>query len=123
MALLRGSFEYQGQKRSAASRAYVPKSVWSRMGQPLCDEIAKIEMGDARDFSNFMTAVIDQRAFDKITGYIERAKASDTCDVVAGGGSDDSEGWFIEPTIIVTSDPKAESMVEEIFGPVLTVFL
>ena len=123
VALLRGSFEFQGQKCSAASRAYVPKSVWSHIGQPLCDEIAKIAMGDARDFSNFMTAVIDQRAFDKITGYIERAKASDTCEVVAGGGSDDSEGWFIEPTIIVTSDPKAESMVEEIFGPVLTVFL
>ena len=123
VALLRGSFEFQGQKCSAASRAYVPKSVWSHMGQPLCDEIAKIKMGDARDFSNFMTAVIDQRAFDKITGYIERAKASDTCDVVVGGGSDDSDGWFIEPTIIVTSDPKAESMVEEIFGPVLTVFL
>ncbi len=123
VALLRGSFEYQGQKCSAASRAYLPKSVWSHMGQPLCDEIAKIAMGDARDFSNFMTAVIDQRAFDKITGYIERAKASDTCDIVVGGGSDDSEGWFIEPTIIVTSDPKAESMVEEIFGPVLTVFL
>ena len=80
-------------------------------------------MGDARDFTNFMTAVIDQRAFDKITGYIERAQASDTCDVVVGGGSDDSVGWFIEPTIIVTSDPNYESMVEEIFGPVLTVFI
>jgi 1-pyrroline-5-carboxylate dehydrogenase len=123
VALLRGAFEYQGQKCSAASRAYIPKSVWDRMGNALCAEVAKITMGDARDFSNFMTAVIDQRAFDKITGYIERAKASDTCEVVVGGNSDDSEGWFIEPTIIVTSDPKAESMVEEIFGPVLTVYV
>ena len=123
VALLRGAFEYQGQKCSAASRAYIPKSVWDRMGNALCAEVAKITMGDACDFTNFMTAVIDQRAFDKITGYIERAKASDTCEVVVGGGSDDSEGWFIEPTIIVTSDAKAESMVEEIFGPVLTVYV
>ena len=123
VALLRGAFEYQGQKCSAASRAYIPKSVWDRIGQPLGDEVAKIAMGDACDFSNFMTAVIDQRAFDKITGYIERAKTSETCEIVVGGGSDDSEGWFIEPTIIVTSDPKAESMVEEIFGPVLTVYV
>ena len=123
VALLRGSFEYQGQKCSAASRAYVPKSVWSRMGGPLCDEVRKITMGDARDFTNFMTAVIDQRAFDKISGYIERAQASDSCDIVAGGGSDDSVGWFIEPTIIVTSDPNYESIVEEIFGPVLTIFV
>ena len=93
------------------------------MGGPLCDEVRKITMGDARDFTNFMTAVIDQRAFDKITGYIERAQASDSCEVVVGGGSDDSVGWFIEPTIIVTSDPNYESMVEEIFGPVLTVFI
>ena len=123
VALLRGSFEYQGQKCSAASRAYIPKSVWSRMGQPLCEEVQKITMGDARDFTNFMTAVIDQRAFDKITGYIDRAKASDVCEIVAGGGSDASVGWFIEPTIIVTSDPNYESMVEEIFGPVLTIYL
>ena len=80
-------------------------------------------MGDARDFTNFMTAVIDQRAFDKISGYIDRAKASDACEIVIGGGCDDSVGWFIEPTIIVTTDPNYESMVEEIFGPVLTVYL
>lgn len=123
VALLRGSFEYQGQKCSAASRAYVPSSVWGRIGEPLCDEVRKITMGDARDFTNFMTAVIDQRAFDKISGYIDRAKASDMCDVIVGGGHDDSVGWFIEPTIIVTSDPNYESMVEEIFGPVLTVFI
>ncbi|MDP6378870.1 MAG: L-glutamate gamma-semialdehyde dehydrogenase [Candidatus Thalassarchaeaceae archaeon] len=123
VALLRGSFEYQGQKCSAASRAYIPKSVWGRIGQGLIDEVGKITMGDARDFTNFMTAVIDQRSFDKITGYIERANANPNCEIVVGGGSDDSVGWFIEPTIIVTSDPKSESMVEEIFGPVLTIYL
>ena len=123
VALLRGSFEYQGQKCSAASRAYIPASVWESIGGDLCSEVAKIKMGDARDFSNFMTAVIDQRAFDKISGYIERAKADDSCEVVAGGGSDDSTGWFIEPTIIVSSNPVSETMCEEIFGPVLTVFV
>jgi 1-pyrroline-5-carboxylate dehydrogenase len=80
-------------------------------------------MGDARDFTNFMTAVIDQRSFDNITGYIERAAANPACEIVAGGGSDGSVGWFIEPTIIVSSDPHSESMVEEIFGPVLSVYL
>ncbi len=123
VALLRGSFEYQGQKCSAASRAYIPSSVWESIGDDLCSEVAKIKMGDARDFSNFMTAVIDQRAFDKISGYIERAKEDDSCEVVAGGGSDDSTGWFIEPTIIVSSNPVSETMCEEIFGPVLTVFV
>jgi len=123
VALLRGSFEYQGQKCSAASRAYIPTSVWESIGDDLCSEVAKIKMGDARDFSNFMTAVIDQRAFDKISGYIERAKADDSCEVVVGGGSDDSTGWFIEPTIIVSSNPVSETMCEEIFGPVLTVFV
>jgi len=123
VALLRGSFEYQGQKCSAASRAYIPSSVWESIGDDLCSEVAKIKMGDARDFSNFMTAVIDQRAFDKISGYIERAKADDSCEVVVGGGSDDSSGWFIEPTIIVSSNPVSETMCEEIFGPVLTVFV
>ena len=123
VALLRGSFEYQGQKCSAASRAYVPKSVWSRIGGSLIEEVGKISMGDARDFTKFMTAVIDQRSFDKITGYIERAGANPSSEIVVGGGSDDSFGWFIEPTIIVTTDPKSESMVEEIFGPVLTIYL
>ena len=123
VALLRGAFEYQGQKCSAASRAYSPQSVWNASSDDLCAEIGKSKMGDARDFTNFMTAVIDQRAFDKITGYIERAQARDCCHVVVGGGSDDSEGWFIEPTIIVTTNPTSETMVEEIFGPVLTVYV
>ena len=123
VALLRGAFEYQGQKCSAASRAYIPKSVWNAISSDLCAEIEKIKMGDARDFTNFMTAVIDQRAFDKITGYIERAQARDCCHVVVGGASDGSKGWFIEPTIIVTTNPTSETMVEEIFGPVLTVYV
>ena len=80
-------------------------------------------MGDANNFSNFMTAVIDQRAFDKITGYIERARENPNCEIITGGNYDDSTGWFIEPTIIVSSNPKSESMVEEIFGPVLTVYV
>ncbi len=123
VALLRGSFEYQGQKCSAASRAYIPHSVWQRLAAPLVAEVEKITMGDARDFSNFMTAVIDQRSFDKITGYIQRAEENPNCEVIVGGGSNDSVGWFIEPTIIVSSDPKSETMVEEIFGPVLTVYV
>lgn len=123
VALLRGSFEYQGQKCSAASRAYVPNSVWGRISQPLVTEVEKITMGDARDFTNFMTAVIDQRSFDKITGYIARAEADPNCEIIVGGGSDDSVGWFIEPTIIVSTNPTSETMVEEIFGPVLTVYV
>ena len=123
VALLRGAFEYQGQKCSAASRAYIPQSVWNAISSDLCAEIEKIKMGDARDFTNFMTAVIDQRAFDKITGYIERVQGRNCCQIVVGGGSDDSEGWFIEPTIIVTTNPTSETMVEEIFGPVLTVYV
>tara|TARA_B110000014_G_scaffold261078_1_gene252097 strand:- start:2374 stop:3993 length:1620 start_codon:yes stop_codon:yes gene_type:complete len=123
VALLRGAFEYQGQKCSAASRAYVPKSVWSEISDELIDEIGSISMGDARDLTNFMTAVIDKRAFDKISGYIDRATKRDTCEVVCGGGYDDSVGYFIQPTIILTQDPNSESMIEEIFGPVLTVYL
>lgn len=123
VALLRGAFEYQGQKCSAASRAYVPRSVWDAIRDDLVSEISKIKMGDARDFTNFMTAVIDQRAFDKISGYIDRANSRDTCSVICGGGYDDSTGWFIEPTIIETTNPTSESMVEEIFGPVLTVYV
>ena len=123
VALLRGAFEYQGQKCSAASRAYIPSSVWNAISEDLCSEIGKIKMGDARDFTNFMTAVIDQRSFDKITGYIERAASRDTCTIICGGDSDDSTGFFIEPTIIVTTNPTSETMVEEIFGPVLTVYV
>ena len=123
VALLRGAFEYQGQKCSAASRAYVPSSVWDSMGENLVKEVEKIKMGDASDFSNFMTAVIDDRAFNKINGYIARAKENPDCKIITGGNSDDETGWFIEPTIILTKNPNSETMVEEIFGPVLTIYV
>jgi len=123
VALLRGAFEYQGQKCSAASRAYIPNSVWNGIEENLISEINKIKIGDCNDFTNFMTAVIDEKAFTKITGYIERAKNDSECSIVVGGGSDNSKGWFIEPTIILTKNPDSETMVEEIFGPVLTVYI
>ena len=123
VALLRGAFEYQGQKCSAASRAYIPESVWDAIGNDLVSEVEKIKIGDCKDFTNFMTSVIDQRAFDKITGYIQRAKDNGNCEIVVGGNSNQETGWFIEPTIIVTKDPMSESMVEEIFGPVLTIYV
>ena len=123
VALLRGAFEYQGQKCSAASRAYVPSSVWDSMGDDLVKEVEKIKMGDASDFSNFMTAVIDDRAFNKINGYIDRARDNTDCKIITGGNSNDETGWFIEPTIILTKNPNSETMVEEIFGPVLTIYV
>ncbi len=123
VALLRGSFEYQGQKCSASSRAYIPDSVWDSISEDLCNEIKKIKMGDALDFTNFMTAVIDERSFTKIAGYIDRAKESKSSKIIVGGNYSDEIGWFIEPTVIVTSDPLSETMVEEIFGPVLTIFV
>ena len=123
VALLRGAFEYQGQKCSAASRAYVPSSVWDSMGENLVNEVEKIKMGDASDFSNFMTAVIDDRAFNKINGYIDRAKENPDCKIITGGNNDDKNGWFIEPTIILTENPNSETMIEEIFGPVLTIYI
>ena len=123
VALLRGAFEYQGQKCSAASRAYVPSSVWDSMGDDLVKEVEKIKMGDATDFSNFMTAVIDDRAFNKINGYINRAKDDKDCKIITGGNSNDETGWFIEPTIILTKNPNSETMLEEIFGPVLTIYV
>ena len=123
VALLRGAFEYQGQKCSAASRAYVPKSVWEVMGNQLVSEVNKIKMGDASDFSNFMTAVIDKRAYEKINGYIERANRDPDCEVITGGNCNGESGWFIEPTIILTKNPDSETMVEEIFGPVLTIYI
>ena len=123
VALVRGAFEYQGQKCSAVSRAYLPESLWSEMRDSLLETVGRLSMGDPRDFRNFVTAVIHQRAFDKITGYIERARESDDAEVVAGGDADDSRGWFVEPTVIRSETPDYESMREEIFGPVLTVYV
>lgn len=120
-ALVRGAFEYQGQKCSAASRAYIPESMWARLENDLVDETESLTMGDPRDFRNFLGAVIHRGAFDKISGYIQRARASSDADVIAGGQVDDSEGYFVRPTIIRASDAKYESVCEEIFGPVLSI--
>ncbi len=121
VALVRGAFEYQGQKCSAASRAYVPRSLWSGLQARLAEEVGKIKMGSPLDFRNFMCAVIDAKAFRDIAGYIEHARSSDDAEILCGGGSDDSKGWFIEPTVVVARDPRHKLMREEIFGPVLTV--
>ncbi|GMR12136.1 MAG: L-glutamate gamma-semialdehyde dehydrogenase [Gemmatimonadota bacterium] len=121
-AIVRGSFEYQGQKCSAASRVFVPASMWAEMEAGLVEETQSLTMGDPVDFRNFMCAVIDKRAFDKIKGYIDRAQASDDADVIAGGECDDSEGYYIRPTIIRAHKPDYESMRDEIFGPVVTIY-
>jgi 1-pyrroline-5-carboxylate dehydrogenase len=122
-ALVRGSFEYQGQKCSASSRAYVPDSIWQKVREKLLSETAAIQMGDVTDFRNFMGAVIDRKAFETIRGYIEYARSCSDLEVIAGGGCDDSRGYFVEPTVVLSRDPKSKLMVEEIFGPVLTVYV
>jgi 1-pyrroline-5-carboxylate dehydrogenase len=121
VALLRGSFEYQGQKCSAASRAYVPRSVWKRMRDDFLAEVDSIPMGDVTDLSNFMGAVIDDRAFAKHKAAITRAKRSKTLDIVAGGQVDDSKGYFVRPTVIEGGDPTDQMFSTEYFGPILTV--
>jgi len=122
-ALVRGAFEYQGQKCSAASRAYIPASIWPEVKDRLLAEVASIKMGDPMDFTNFMTAVIDRGAFDTIMGYIEHAKGADDAEILTGGEGDASKGFFIQPTVIRTTDPHFKLMEEEIFGPVLTLFV
>ena len=122
-ALTRGAFEFQGQKCSAASRAYIPDTLWPEVKKGLVSDIQSIKMGPVEDFSNFMAAVIDERSFDKIAGYIDRAKQSSTAEIIAGGNYDKSKGYFVEPTVIVTQDPAYESLCEEIFGPVLTIYV
>ncbi|MEV0431976.1 L-glutamate gamma-semialdehyde dehydrogenase [Nocardia sp. NPDC050413] len=120
-ALLRGAFDYQGQKCSAASRAYVPRSVWSAMSEDLIEKTASLRYGDVTDFTNFGGALIDRRAFDRNTAALERAKATQGITVVAGGHSDDSVGWFVEPTVVVGDDPGDEIFHTEYFGPILAV--
>jgi len=120
-AIIRGGFEYQGQKCSAASRVFVPESLWAGLRDRLADEVAQIPMGDVTDFSNFMGAVIDARAFAKHREAIEQARAE--AEVVVGGGTDDSEGWFVEPTVVRTGDPDFRLLSEELFGPIVTVFV
>ncbi len=121
--LIRGAFEYQGQKCSAASRAYIPVSVWNDIKDELVTRTSEIKMGDPADFSNFIAAVINAKAFKKITSYIEDARNADGVEILVGGGSDDSRGYFIEPTILLTKDPHYRTMREEIFGPVLTIYV
>ncbi|MGV9011193.1 MAG: L-glutamate gamma-semialdehyde dehydrogenase [Flavobacteriales bacterium] len=122
-ALARGAFEYQGQKCSAASRAYIPDNIWPQVKKQLQADLAAMKMGDPRDFKNFINAVIDEKAFDKITGYIAGAKKNKEVKVIAGGKSDKSTGYFIEPTVLESKDAKSTTMCEEIFGPVLTVYV
>jgi 1-pyrroline-5-carboxylate dehydrogenase len=121
--IIRGAFEFQGQKCSAASRAYLPKSLWADIKAHLLEDLKSIKMGGPEDLSNFVTAVIHESAFDKITGYIENAKSNPAVEIIAGGGYDKSKGYFIEPTVIVSTDAKYETMYTELFGPVITIFI
>ncbi len=121
--LVRGAFEYQGQKCSAASRAYVPKSLWADVKKVMETQMATIKVGSPEDPSNFVNAVIDKNSFEKCKGYIDRANAASDAQVILGGTYDDSKGWFVYPTVIETSNPNYESIVEEIFGPILTVYV
>lgn len=122
-AMVRGAFEYQGQKCSAASRAYIPASLWPAIQQEMKEQLAQISMGPPTNFHHFVNAVIDKNGFQSIAEYIEYARKSEDAEVVFGGGCDDSVGYFIEPTVIVTKDPQFRTMTEEIFGPVLTIFV
>ncbi len=123
VAAIRGAFEYQGQKCSAASRMYIPRSIWDDFREKYLAEVARIKMGDVEDFTNFMSSVIDRAAFSSITEYIDFAAAADDAEIITGGKYDDSKGYFIEPTTIVTTNPRFKTMQEEIFGPVLTIYV
>ena len=123
VALVRGAFEYQGQKCSAASRAYIPSSIWPAVKQGLVDTISGVTMGPVQDFSNFLNAVIDRGSFDKSKRYIEQALNDENAEVVCGGNCDDSVGYFVEPTVIHAQDPRYASMLDEIFGPILTIYV
>ena len=121
--LVRGAFEYQGQKCSAASRAYIPKSIWNDVKNVMESQLKTIKMGSPEDPSNFVNAVIDKNSFQKCKGYIERAEKSTDAEIIFGGKCDDSKGWFVEPTVILTTNPKYESVCEEIFGPILSIYV
>ena len=122
-AMIRGAFEYQGQKCSAASRAYIPKSIWNELKDFVVSELKTVKIGDVKDFSNLMNAVIDKNAFETITSYIKYADLSNEAQIISGGGFDSSKGYFIQPTLIQTDNPKFKTMEEEIFGPVLTLYI
>lgn len=120
---IRSAFEYQGQKCSACSRAYFPQSLWPRIQQRMIEELSQVKMGAPEHFDTFVSAVIDKKSFDNIKSYIDEAKKSPECKIIAGGKYDDSVGYYVEPTVIVTTNPLYRSMKEEIFGPVLTVYV
>ncbi len=122
-AIVRGAFEYQGQKCSAASRSYIPKSLWGEVKKNLQEQVSRITVGGVEDFSNFMNAVIDEKSFDNIMQYIDIAKNTDDCEIITGGTGDKSVGYFIQPTILKTTNPDFTTMKEEIFGPVMTIYV
>ncbi len=122
-AMVRGAYEYQGQKCSAASRVYVPKSIWHALGETVMAQLSSVQVGDVRDFRNLVNAVIDERAFDRIDGYLQHARISSDAKIIYGGKATKEIGYFVEPTLIQASQPNYKSMVEEIFGPVLTVYV
>jgi 1-pyrroline-5-carboxylate dehydrogenase len=122
-AISRGAFEFQGQKCSAASRAYIPSNIWEDVKAHVIAEVGSFKMGDPSDFGNFVNAVIDKRSFDKISGYIDYVKGQDDAEIIIGGNYDGSKGYFVEPTVILTTNPKFRTMCEEIFGPVITIYV
>ena len=121
--IVRGAFEYQGQKCSAASRAYIPKSLWPAVKEQLINDVKSLKMGSPEDFGNFITAVIHEGSFDKLAGFIDRAKTDKDAEIIVGGNYDKSKGYFIEPTVIVTTDPNYHIMCTELFGPVMTIYV
>jgi len=122
-AIVRGAFEYQGQKCSAASRCYIPSNLWDDVRKYVLEDLKSLKMGPSEDFGNFVNAVIDEKSFNSITGYIEKARGNSMNEIIAGGKYDKSKGYFVEPTIILTKDPSSITMCEEIFGPVLTIYV
>lgn len=122
-AISRGAFEFQGQKCSAASRAYIPSNIWPEVKAHMLKEVSAFKMGSPEDFGNFINAVIDKRSFDKISGYLDYVKKQDDAEILIGGNCDDSKGYFVEPTVILTTNPKFRTMCEEIFGPVMTIYV
>jgi 1-pyrroline-5-carboxylate dehydrogenase len=122
-SMVRGAFEFQGQKCSALSRAYIPSTIWDEVKEKYIAQVNTIKMGDPENFTHFVNAVIDKSAFDSISGYIDYAKNSNDAEILTGGSYDDSVGYFIEPTTILTTNPQFKTMEEEIFGPVLTIYV
>jgi 1-pyrroline-5-carboxylate dehydrogenase len=122
-AIVRGAFEFQGQKCSAASRAYISESIWDQVKDYVVEDVKSFKMGSPEDMNNFFTAVIHEGSFDKLAKYIDQAKADDNVEVIAGGNYDKSKGYFIEPTVLLTTDPKYTTMQEELFGPVITIYV